>query len=552
MISEDTLAKFLEAWQDGGLSSAEQSELLLQLDADAGLRRRFAEQVALLGAVRAAADENPRWLALFDLIEQDVAAESVEKLSFEEATMEWIAPQRRRAWHELPLLRALAAAVILLLAASFFMNPRGKETSIAAPVPPPVSAVAVPLAVSAVAVVIGASPEAAMAAGAYLKPGPITQDRGWLTLQTLNGVSVTLDAPFRAELLDHDRVRLDEGRARVRVPEGAEGFRLTSPTFDVVDLGTEFAAKVNNDGTGTCRVFEGKADVSLLDSLGEVKRARRLTANESVQVDPSKLDLGTIQESNADYPEIKKAPRTMLVLPPAYASEVMALHPAGYWRFEEIRDHVVTGEVPGGLRLQAAGTAAITQEGGGNHSGALIRSHETEFFQIPTRAVPLLGGDFSISLFAQFEWLQNFVLFSAARYDSVIQGDAFTLQSYASFRDSGLNGTGLHAVLRDPPAWDGGTEVYGNTLLRPQYWHHIAATRKAGQLTLYLDGAVVGSEFVGAIPLDYRQIYIGRLNANPSQSRVEARGLVGHIDELAVFSRALTDEEIRNLAITAK
>ena len=164
----------------------------------------------------------------------------------------------------------------------------------------------------------------------------------------------------------------------------------------------------------------------------------------------------------------------------------------------------------------------------------------------------MLKGDFSISLFAQFEWLQNFALISAMRYDEKIQGNSFVLQSYASYRRSGLNGTGLHAVLRDPPAWDGGVEIYGNTLLRPLHWHHIAATRRGDAFTLYLDGAVVGRESAGSMPLDCQQIYVGRLNANAIQSRAEARGLVGHIDELAIFPRALTDEEIRKLAVTEK
>jgi hypothetical protein len=164
----------------------------------------------------------------------------------------------------------------------------------------------------------------------------------------------------------------------------------------------------------------------------------------------------------------------------------------------------------------------------------------------------MLKGDFSISLFAQFEWLQNFALISAMRYDEKIQGHPFILQSYASFRSSGLNGTGLHAVLRDPPAWDGGVEVYGNTLLRPLHWHHIAATREGEQLTLYLDGVMVGRESAGSMPLDCRQIFVGRLNGSAEQSRMEARGLVGHIDELAIFPRVLTHEEIRKLAVTEK
>ena len=546
MNLEPTLAKLLEAWQDGGLSEAEDAALLRQLESDPELRRRFAEQVVMLGATRAAAESSPRWLALFDLLEHGGDADDENTLSFEAATMTRIAPPRPREWYELPAARALAAAVVLLLAASFLLksgdaNNSGKTAGI--------PAVAV---VSPVAVVIGASPEEGQPVGTYLKPGVISQTAGWLTLQTLNGVSVTLDAPFRAELLSHDRILLSEGRARVRVPEGAEGFRLDSPAFDVVDLGTEFAAKVNSDGTGTCRVFEGKADVSLLDSIGEVKRTQRLTANVSVRVNPSQQDLRVIEESDGDYPEMKQPPRPTLALPASYPAEVMGMGPMGYWRFEEISDRKVADEVAGGEILTVVGTAAIAKESGGNHSGELIQKSPVEYFKFNNKTREMSEGDFSISLFAQFEWLQNFALISAMRYDKHIQGHPFILQSYSSFRTLGLNGTGLHAVLRDPPAWDGGVEVFGNTRLRPQHWHHIAAIRNGGQFSLYLDGVMVGRNSAGSMPLDCREIFIGRLNGNAGQPRMEARGLVGHIDELAVFPRALTEMEVRRLAVTGK
>jgi len=537
-----TLAKLLEAWQDGGLPEAEEAELLLQLDRDADLRHRFAEQVAMIGAVRAAAEQNPRWLALFDVLKGDEDAAVAEMLSFEAATMERIV--QTKPWHKFPSLWALAAAVTLLLTGPFWLKPRwinDPGTSAATPASIPISFVAV---------VVGSSSEEARPAGTYLQPGVLSQTVGWLTLQTLNGVSVTLDAPYRAELLDHDRIRLYRGRARVHVPEGAIGFRLDSPAFDVVDLGTEFAANVNTDGTGTCRVFEGKADVSLLDSIGEVKSTRRLTANESVRVTPSKQDMQVIKEVNGDYPAIKQPPRPTLALPPTYPPKVLGMGPLGYWRFEEISNHEVRDEVTDGPRLLAEGAAAIENESGGNHSGALTAQNPVAYFQMASYTRAILAGDFSISLFAQFEWLQNFALFTATRFDEKIEGNSFILQSYASFRRSGLNGTGLHAVLYDPPAWDGGVEVYGNTLLRPLHWHHIATTRKGNQLSLFLDGVAVGRESVGSMSLDYREIFVGRLNGNADQPRSEARGLVGHIDELAVFPRALTNAEVRELAVT--
>lgn len=543
MNQDTTLAKLLEAWQDGGLSEAEQAGLLQQLDADPELRRRFAGQVALLGALRAASEENPRWLALFDLLEHGGGSPSPEMLSFEDATMEWIAPQRGRAWHQLPVVRALAAAVVLLLALGFLVN-RPKAPHAVSSLPEPAAEPAM-----AVAVVIGGSPGSEFHMGAYLKPGTISLEQGWLTVQTMKGVCVTFDAPFKAVLSDIDRIHLDKGLARVRVPDGAEGFRLESPAFDVVDLGTEFAAKVNEDGTGTCRVFEGKADVSLLDSVGEVKRTKRLTASKSVQISPASDAIQMIQEKDTDYPDIKQAPRPTLALTPTYAADVLAMAPAGYWRFETITEGRLPDEVPGGPGMWALGSAKIAAENGGNHSGELTRIDKAEHFKIQGGAPAVFKGDFSISYFVQLSWLQNFAMISAMRYDESVKGHPFILQCYADLSKKGIKGSALHAVLRDPPAWDGGAEIVGAALLRPLHWHHIAATRADGMVTLYLDGAPVARKTAGSMPLDCREIFIGRLNGNTSQSRNEARGMVGHIDELAVFPRALTDEEIRTLAM---
>jgi hypothetical protein len=540
MNPDPILAKLLEGWLDGGLSETEQADLLRQLRENADLRRRFAEQVAMIGATRAASDANPRWLALFDLIAPSDAS-GADMPSFEDSTMGRIDRIVRPNW-QLRSAWALAAVVAMLLTAAFLLQTRQKP-QVSTPVGDPVVK---PEPLPTVAVVLGGSAESGRSPGDSLTPGVITQAAGWMTLQTLKGVSVTFEAPFEIVLSDHDRMRLNNGRARVRVPPGAEGFRLESPAFDVVDLGTEFAAVVHADGTGSCRVFEGKADVLFLDSVGEVKQTRRLSAATSVRISPAKQSMEAVEETDSVYPTMKVPPRPRLSLAPGYVENVKRLGPLGYWRFEAISNGHVANEVEGPGRLQAGGTAAIVPENGGNHSGELVRLQQSEYFQIPN-AGPLLQGDFTISLFAQFEWLQNFALVSAMRYDAEVKGHPFILQSYPALRRNGRTGTALHAVFRDPPAWDGGIEILGNTALHPHRWYHIAAIRDHGTVTLYLDGEPVAREAVGDLPLDSRQIYLGRLNANPSQPRTEARGLVGRIDEFAIFPRALGQTDIRSL-----
>ena len=47
---------------------------------------------------------------------------------------------------------------------------------------------------------------------------------------------------------------------------------------------------------------------------------------------------------------------------------------------------------------------------------------------------------------------------------------------------------------------------------------------------------------------DFRQIYFGRISPNPKMSRSKAQGLMGRIDELVLFDRALTESEVVTLA----
>jgi hypothetical protein len=433
--------------------------------------------------------------------------------------------------------------VVLLAGAGVFLHQRS-QPDLAGMVPPPVEVPGNP-----VAIVLGSEGGSAPAAGSYLHPGRLAQADGWISLQTLHGVSIMLGAPFEATLLSHDRVEVRHGRVRVRVPDGAEGFRLFSPAFNITDLGTEFAASIGADGTGRCRVFEGEADVSLVDSLGVATATRRLRKAESVRIEPSQRAIRVIDEKDGDYPELKVPPRTRLELAPGYAEDVLRLGPSCYWRFESLNDeNIVPNEVADRPGMHPRGSATLSEQSGGNHAGCLADLSAPGFFSAGEGMRPRLRGDFTISFFVEFEWLQNYAMVSALNYSPGSEGHPFLLQAYSSFNKSGLDGTGLHAVVRDPPGWNGGTEMFGNTLLRPHFWHHVAVTRRGRELTLLLDGMEVGREQIGDARLDFDYFYVGRLNANVEQPLEQARQLAGEVDELAIFGRALTEDEVRRLA----
>ncbi|QDT37703.1 FecR domain-containing protein [Stratiformator vulcanicus] len=90
-----------------------------------------------------------------------------------------------------------------------------------------------------------------------LSAGKLSLETGKATLKMLSGAEVRLSAPASIELLDAKAIRLIAGRITADVPDQAIGFRILTPTADVIDLGTSFGIEVDDAGATEVHVFDG-------------------------------------------------------------------------------------------------------------------------------------------------------------------------------------------------------------------------------------------------------------------------------------------------------
>lgn len=84
---------------------------------------------------------------------------------------------------------------------------------------------------------------------------------GLVELAFPTGASVIVEAPAVFRILDNECLTLDTGRCSVHAPEGAEGFRVETPTTQVVDRGTRFLVTATEGMETEVQVVEGAADV---------------------------------------------------------------------------------------------------------------------------------------------------------------------------------------------------------------------------------------------------------------------------------------------------
>jgi hypothetical protein len=81
-----------------------------------------------------------------------------------------------------------------------------------------------------------------------------------------DGAQAIIESPAIFRVIDEACLAMDSGNCSVYAPDGAEGFRVETPTSRIVDRGTRFIVSVGENAATEVRVVEGAADVYDLDS----------------------------------------------------------------------------------------------------------------------------------------------------------------------------------------------------------------------------------------------------------------------------------------------
>ncbi|MFN9720621.1 MAG: FecR family protein [Planctomycetota bacterium] len=102
---------------------------------------------------------------------------------------------------------------------------------------------------------------------------------GRLELVFDDGAKVTLEGPVEFRPMTSGQLQLRRGRIMAAVPKEAIGFTVTTPTSQVVDLGTEFEVSVKETGASDVVVKKGEIEVMTAVAEGEAPRKWRLVPN---------------------------------------------------------------------------------------------------------------------------------------------------------------------------------------------------------------------------------------------------------------------------------
>lgn len=369
--------------------------------------------------------------------------------------------------------------------------------------------------------------------GDAIAPGLFEIESGFAQIEFFCGATVVIEGPAKLEMVSVSKAVLHKGRLSAFVPEPAKGFVIAGPEFDTVDLGTEFAMSINDDGKSEVHVLDG--EVELRDKQGSL--LRQLTAGKSVKHDGPGLNLLEIEGQGQTFAGREQVVRMSGQRGKSRLSEWRRYRhkfaddadTIVYFDFEDhaMWDRQLRNARPDGPDGAIVGARWVTGRWPGK--GAL------EFKRVSDRVRLDIPGEYrslTLAAWIRIEGLDR-------RYNALFLTDGWHKgEPHWHIGNNGQLSFGISRVgtLHTEPLLDSGD------LGR---WLHLAVTFDdiTREIRHYRDGKLMSKAAVsGEAPITIGASEIG--NWQPGEAAARVRSFNGRLDEFLLSKRAFTSDEI--------
>ena len=339
---------------------------------------------------------------------------------------------------------------------------------------------------------------------------------------------------------------LRSGLLTAKAVNSAYDFRIELPNGSLMFDGNSSVGVDARFAESRIHIFEGNARLMKDFSYQFDRRPMDIHQGESVLITKGKEGEFNIIRSSADQSSFASA-QTMssdhLDLGKEYRELVLKSNPAIYWRFDS-QDRV-RNEVDERFTAQLQGNV-YWRRFADNHSPEFGLFSSGGSFKTEEQWPPKPLDNYSVELWYKPSHYHNGAVLSLCVPGTDLHG--FLLEIGAPYHkyDYHTRPNRLRFLHRAPLGRHGGQSCYSEGEYRVRSWQHVVARKTGRHLELLVDGEVVAKS-VDEKPLPAGMIVVlGQL-----YSHAIDRAFVGQLDEVALYDRALTDEEIQDRIQTA-
>jgi hypothetical protein len=364
---------------------------------------------------------------------------------------------------------------------------------------------------------------------------------GVVELKLRQGVKLAIEGPAEWTIDGNNNATLKRGKLVATVPRQAIGFTLETPTAKIVDLGTEFGVHVAAAGETSLQVLKG--EVEFARNNGNAQQ-QRVTAGEGRRIRVATPGgVPVIEKIPFDAtPIATRSPSTIPFDHWREASQKLRTDPSlvAYYDFEsqgtQLRN-VVADKLHGEIITARAKAPSTQGRWYGKH--ALAFGKDFASVSIPDDSALRPKGDLTFGA-----WFRADALPAPGTFAPLLVKGIYPKRNYSLWIQP-------DGVLNLDANNDAGAQFYclSNKPIVIGAWNFAVGMFDSGKLRLFLNGAEVSAPrpLAADIVMDDEPILLGR-----SRETNMPHLLNGVIDELAIYSRALSVEEIAEMYRTGK
>ena len=359
-------------------------------------------------------------------------------------------------------------------------------------------------------------------------PGRYVLKSGAVHLRFANGADLVVQGPAEFEICDEMHTRLDSGAVRAIVPPTARGFTLLTKDVSYEDVGTEFGLRTDpSSGQSEMLVFDGQVN---LRKPGEAELWKSIFEGGAVRFDDGKIQTNPEVDSR-QFP----SPGQIGHLRWSGAREEMLADPdlVAWFPFTRAENPsiLVNAQRSNGV---ADGRIASARWTVGRWIGkqALWFDRDSDFAEVE---LPGSYQEMSVAVWMKVDRFESSM--SAILNSNGADSGDFHFQ----FNRQGLPRGGVLGFERANQKWVGNPVPTGK-------WVHVVSVLSfhSGRHVIYVNGDVVFESDIlsssGSISPGVCRI--GNWLPNGAYQNSEKRSLRGWIDEIAIWNRALSRDEV--------
>lgn len=374
-----------------------------------------------------------------------------------------------------------------------------------------------------------------------------------------------LEGPLGMILTSRGMPSLQFGKLTAQIKSDSDRFTIDTPLGRVAAEGESSIGIIASASDVEMHVFSGTARFEPWSTGFEASQPLNLASRESLRIRSESDDTVSLERGKAHeswFVATASMTASRLPINEQYVDTIRRAGPVAYWRFEEPDSKIVRNVMSDRFHCRVVGDPIRWHSYRGNHYAEFGTTTEAGCLMSDDTFDEVLDKHYSVEAWIKMSHFHHGTIFSLLQYSAMepaidfhhsmvveligaVGGKPLVANGQAGVMPSWSRHPGrIRFVHRNPPGAMGGKGCFSESAYALRKWQHVVCTKDEAALRLYIDGKLAAQETDSSELAPGVRALIGQLRPHDSNRLIAERPFIGELDEIAVYDRVLSVEEL--------